>query len=838
MKSLTGVLHSIAIDTTNAKIYLTTASSKIQCLSVDGSNFQPNLITGLESPQNINVAFGKVYWTERTNQIRRANLNGSGVETIVTTSGTLRGIFVQDSRLYWTEQINENRGKIQQAYLNGTNVKTVAVLSDVPIDIGMDAMHYDSNGHNILLYWTTASGKIQRADRDGKGKRNVATGLTALSSFALSRNIPRPVVPEFLRPALYWINRNNGTLYQLTGASVKSFLPSVRNATSFKVDLTRSKVYWTERTSNNTGKVRHANLDGTNIEDVKSLTGIPYDISIDTTGEKIYLTNSQGKIQRINFDGSNFQSDLITGLKSPKDIALDVVGGKLYWTENTGSIRQANLDGSNIRTFANNSGTIGDIVVGGGKLYWTLSVSKYDNYIMRSSLKNKKVERLGGSFIRPLVGIAVDTADNRIYWTDVLGQIRRGYLPGLIGKMLQPYIPLEGKNIITGLNAPGSLALGGDVANTPMPEYQHPAMYWTDNANGTLHHFAGNEVENLLPSIQNTTSLAVDITSGKIYWTEKTSDRTGKIQWADLDGTNVHLVKNLTSVPYDIAVDTANGKLYLTNSWGKVQRLNFDGSNFQTDLITGLDTPKHLALDVTGGKVYWTERAGKIRRADFDGTDIETLVTNLGTLKGIALANSKVYWTEKVDENSGKIQRANLDGTESEVLTTLEGVPFDIAVDTAGHKLYWTNSRGEVQRANFTGENVQNIATELGQPANLALGIVLTDTMIAAAPVTFEESPDETHLLTNYPNPFNPETWIPYQLATPSDVTLHIYAVNGAVVRTLALGHQLAGIYHSKSQAAYWDGRNEQGERVASGVYFYTLSMEDFTATRKMLIKK
>ena len=98
--------------------------------------------------------------------------------------------------------------------------------------------------------------------------------------------------------------------------------------------------------------------------------------------------------------------------------------------------------------------------------------------------------------------------------------------------------------------------------------------------------------------------------------------------------------------------------------------------------------------------------------------------------------------------------------------------------------------------------------------------------------------PKETALLANYPNPFNPETWIPYQLAKPADVTLTIYAVNGQVVRRLALGHQAAGIYQSKSRAAYWDGRNAIGEPVASGVYFYTFTAGDFTATRKMLIRK
>ena len=99
-------------------------------------------------------------------------------------------------------------------------------------------------------------------------------------------------------------------------------------------------------------------------------------------------------------------------------------------------------------------------------------------------------------------------------------------------------------------------------------------------------------------------------------------------------------------------------------------------------------------------------------------------------------------------------------------------------------------------------------------------------------------TPKETALLPNYPNPFNPETWIPYHLAKDADVTLHIYAMNGQLVRTLTLGHQPAGMYQSRSRAAYWDGKNAVGEPVASGVYFYTLTAGDFTATRKMLIRK
>ena len=101
-----------------------------------------------------------------------------------------------------------------------------------------------------------------------------------------------------------------------------------------------------------------------------------------------------------------------------------------------------------------------------------------------------------------------------------------------------------------------------------------------------------------------------------------------------------------------------------------------------------------------------------------------------------------------------------------------------------------------------------------------------------------QEIPAETELLRNYPNPFNPETWIPYRLAQDAFVVLTIYDGNGRVVRTLEVGHQTAAVYESRSKAVYWDGRNEVGERVASGLYFYTLAAGDFSATRKTVILK
>ena len=142
----------------------------------------------------------------------------------------------------------------------------------------------------------------------------------------------------------------------------------------------------------------------------------------------------------------------------------------------------------------------------------------------------------------------------------------------------------------------------------------------------------------------------------------------------------------------------------------------------------------------------------------------------------------------------------------------------------------------------FTADTLQHWIDRAKQRNNtddaFQTGIQVLEELLATLMVETKTTPAETALLVNYPNPFNPETWIPYHLAEANEVTLTIYAATGEVVRTLALGHQAAGVYADKTRAAYWDGRNAQGEPVASGIYFYTLTAGDFTATRKMLIRK
>ena len=470
-----------------------------------------------------------------------------------------------------------------------------------------------------------------------------------------------------------------------------------------------------------------------------------------------------------------------------------------------------------------------------------------------------------------------------------------------------------------------------------------PTLYWVSSARGTLHRLVGTRVENLAPHIADVTSLTVDVGGGRLYWTQGTGTgrHAGKIQSTNLDGTDVQLIKEASPF-YGITLNTEKSKLYLTNKWGRIQTINFDGSKFHWNLITDLASPRDIAVDVVGRKIYWTDADGSIRYANFNGTDIQTLATG-GTPGSIAIAGGKVYWTEKNSDSTGQIRRANLDGTNPEELLTLMGVPHGIAVDTASGKVYWTDTNGRIQRANLNGTEVQDIVTNLVSPGDLAIGgaalaslkpdgadfaadvnqdgrvnitdlklvaiaiiaaesppanpltdidgngtvdvtdlvlviAALDETEAAAAPtftaelstqdrdkiqtqidlliasnddslaarrtLVFLQSllvaprPTKTQLLANYPNPFNPETWIPYHLAKASDVQITIYDMRGTVVRRLEVGHQRAGIYTSRSRAAYWDGKNDVGEKVASGLYCYQLQADNMSLLRKMVILK
>ncbi len=755
------------------------------------------------------------------------------------------------------------------------------------------------------------------------------------------------------RPPMFWVEASTGTLQRLTGNKVEHLLPKVQNATSIAVDTASGKLYWTEQLNSSNWKIQRANMDGSSLEVVKRLRGVAAQgIAIDSAKGKIYMANGRSKIQRLNLDGSNFQPNFIRGLKTPENITVDAENGKIYWSEGA-NLKRANLNGSSRQDIAAGSGSLTGIAIAGGKIYWTekSNTSGNSGQIQRVNPNGTNREKLVTINRSVPLGIAVDFAERKLYWTNTDGKIQRADLDGS-----------SAEDVVTGLRTPVSFSAGSSLQPTITltgTVIGSPAIYWTDKQTGNIQrvNLNNSKVEEIVSGVPDSSAIALDLTGGEIYWTETD---TGKIRRANLNGSNVQDIITEVTGPSSIALDLVRGKIYWTaQQWdpstgavssSKIQRANLNGSNVQ-DIVTGLGIAEGLALDGSAGKVYWTDsETGKIQRANLNGSNVEDLVTSVRMPNDIAVdaKGGKMYWA---DYESKQILRANLNGSNTETLVEGLSGPSGIVLDIARRKIYWTDqvwspaagsiTESNIQRANFDGSNVQEILTGFGEPAGIAFGIAQTpvtgtsatrpssdvngdgkvnnadlmlvaaalgqsppsnprvdvngdgkvnaadlivvitnldDAVVLAAPeigmkltavdraliqteinslqlendgslkyqrvLAFLQSllvsatPHETRLLPNYPNPFNPETWIPYQLASATDVQILIYDARGMLIRHLELGHQSEGYYTDRTRAAYWDGRNALGERVASGIYFYQLRANEVSAPRKMLIIK
>ncbi len=287
---------------------------------------------------------------------------------------------------------------------------------------------------------------------------------------------------------------------------------------------------------------------------------------------------------------------------------------------------------------------------------------------------------------------------------------------------------------------------------------------------------------------------------------------------------------------------TLSGGTYESSSWrirgaitvSGISGLTFD--RFSVDRVS--DTQATVELEYEGnmtsnGTLLISVGAGAIK--DYDGAALSAQLPVTAVSESISASTA------------APLTEATLD--ESVVTLTLSGRKFERWNSTIRPAVSVSGISGVTVRSfDIDRESDTEVTVELTFNGNMNTDGTLTFTVGADAIAGYNgpaltaqvrvTADRENVLLANFPNPFNPETWIPYQLAKDAEVTLHIYSVNGTLIRTLTLGYQPAGFYYSRNRAAYWDGRNQFGEPVASGVYFYTITAGDFTATRKMLIRK
>ena len=603
------------------------------------------------------------------------------------------------------------------------------------------------------------------------------------------------------RPPMYWINVKSGTLHRLVGAEVENLVPSVRNATGLAIDVAGSKLYWTEQTGNTTGRIRRANLNGTNVRLVKNLTSVPHGIVVDAANGKIYVTNAWGKIQRLNVDGSNFQPNLITDLESPKGLALDVSGGQVYWTEMSGRIRRANLDGSNVEDVATGLGTPINIAIFDNTVYWTEKIGENSGEIRFVNLQGNVVTR--NSFTQGFpVGIAVDAVERTFYWTTSHGKIGR---QALDGSNFQP-------NFVTGLDAPGAFVLN---VETPV-DVETPVVATTD----AVLSISPSPV--ISPAVGERLTLNLKITAGEA-----------------VAGYQFTVRFDPTALRY---VESGNGEYLPTGAFFVQPVVNRDRVELAATALAGVSngdgTLATLTFEVMAVKPSTLTLSEPLFADDQGNTFLPRVeggeITEPPELKGDVNADGVVNIQDLVlvassfgetGENSADI---NADGVVN--IADLVLVAGALGAAAAAPSIH-AESLGLLTAADVRQWLSQ--AHRLNSShVDYQRGLLVLEQLLTAL------APKETLLLPNYPNPFNPETWIPYQLATSGDVKITIYDARGVVVRRLELGYRQAGYYTNRSRSAYWDGCNGLGEHVASGLYFYHLQAEGVSLLRKMVTLK
>ena len=461
------------------------------------------------------------------------------------------------------------------------------------------------------------------------------------------------------------------------------------------------------------------------------------------------------------------------------------------------------LVGANVQKFAPSVDNAMNIAVdaSNGKVYWTEQTGASSGTINSANLDGTSVTELTSILSVPM-GIAVDATGSKLYWTNARGRIQRANLDG------------SGiKNVMSDLPGPMDIAVARGI------------VYWTQfdatagaGNVGIVHPTAGQRIARYISTGSDTPGSLV-INGGKVYWTEMTGTNSGTINSANLNGTDAAQLASILAVPSGIAVDTAGSKLYWTNARGRVQRANLNGSGI-TNVVDGLGSPGDIVLsnDIAAPMMTTPTPPMTVSHAKYDvngdgkvdNTDAGLVIDALGTRNAAYDVNG--------------------DGTVDFLDVVLV---FDNRDDNVAGAPTIVGMKLSAAQIDIIQEQIELlIATNDRSPAALRTLVYLQQLLVT------ETRPERTQLFANYPNPFNPETWIPYELATDTHVKITIYNTQGVVIRTLQLGHQSAGYYTGRDRAAYWDGRNALGEQVASGLYFYQLETDEMSLMRKMVILK
>ena len=882
--------QGLNLDLVDGKMYWSNwpPIDKIQRANLDGSNIE-DIAPGFGGLEGIALDFnaGKMYWTDfRIDKIQRANFDGSDIEDIVTTglSWPISIIFdfVPPIPLTFTPSTVADQtftvGRPVNLTLPSATGGTAPysyTLSPIPAGLQFNTTTQVLSGTPTTA--TPATPATYTATD--------ATGQTASLTFTITVTDPPTAgitfVPSVIDDLTLSVNTPMEPLYlPLAEGGTPPYTYTLNPIpVGLSFDAAIQQLSGTPTTVGTTAATYTA-TDATGASASLTFTITVRDTPSLTDVYMYWVELGGNKIRRANLDGTNVE-DLVTGFGRPVSIALDIVGGKMYWTDRDrldgadpagrSSIRRANLDGSNPETLILGGNTIKEYIaldISGGKMYWTeWDYLATDDKIRRANLDGSNIEDLVTGLKGPR-GIALDVPHGKMYWTND-GKIHS--------------TNLDGSNIQDVITGDGAHGIALDSLNGK--------IYWTAADKIQRANLDGTNLEDVVGDLQNLFGIALDSLNGKIYWTA--AGNLQGIQRANLDGTNLEDVVTGLSLPIGIALGIPQvpaGVRFTPNMIADQMFTVGTYASLDLPIATGGTAPyiytltpnppaglqfdafdrwiggtpttpmqatpyTYTAMDTTGASASLTFTI------EVTGTGTSNLDVNRdGQVNVVDLAIVALFYGTRVPVDVSLAADVNVDGVVNLLDLTAVAQGIDAAGGVNGLSLQ------ELEAALLAGEiegvagapmgfgrhphtlslstRYGNVAAALADVRQMTVGDVRLGKGMAVLEGLLQllaemgAIPDTTALLPNYPNPFNPETWIPYHLAKDAEVIVTIYDIRGVSVRELVLGHQSAGVYQSRGRATYWDGRNASGEPVASGVYFYTLTAGDFTGTRKMLIRK
>ena len=761
------------------------------------------------------AAESKIYWLEQgSDKVRCANLDGSNVQDLVTTGLDQPfgiALDVSDDKIYWTDWKTDT---IKRANLNGTNIETL--LSGLPTPLGI-ALDIGSG----KMYWTDVGvDTIKRANLNGTNIETLLSGLPAPYGIALDIGSGK----------MYWTDVVAHTIKRanLNGTNVETLVSRLSNPHSVALDIANGKMYWTDF---GTDTIKRANLNGTNVETLVSRLADPAGIALDVSDDKMYWTDwKTGRIKRANLNGTNVET-ILSGLSNPVGIVLGASGG--------GDLTD---DHSNTRAEATflplGNSLAGQIEIGNDIDFFRIEASGpgvIKAYTTGSLDTVGYLQNSSGSILAYNDDQAEKNYNFSIQHSVTAGTyyIRvSSYETNTGSYTLHTSFTLDPSAADISLTMPEDLI--SEVAFGPNSTYfvlnaQYPILIGVDNAEVSygnctitldLEGVPDNSLsEDLLPSLleylgqvgigktifevakgfaekAGLLDVFFDEPQYFIFPLQTAAERTLEVQeeaaWGYL-GSSISSLVGLLPIVGDI--------ISFGIDWGSTEHSNVLAIN---EILTSMMDPV-IVLDAWG---FLQDVVPQWRNPGRPSDEDKYVLILPKRVTEIKIKVEQVYMLES---DKGQLHTVPYEGTYN-LETNVFSAPSKELMTVSDYPPFQMLPR-EVQAY---------LLQHFGEFANAEAWQI----------------PEETALLPNYPNPFNPETWIPYQLAKPVDVTLTIYGIDGQVVRQLALGHQAAGVYRNRSRAAYWDGKNEVGEPVASGLYFYTLTAGEFNATRKMLIAK